>query len=73
MSENFDFNIDNYSTDNLISFFRLNNNYDFEDLDKTHKKIRDNYKEIKSTHLEKLGSKILKNEEKFRKLKEKKN
>ena len=29
MSENFDFNIDNYSTDNLISFFRLNNNYDF--------------------------------------------
>ena len=45
---------------------------DFEDLDKTHKKIRDNYKEIKSTNLEKLGSKILKNEEKFRKLKEKK-
>ena len=45
---------------------------DFEDLDKTHKKISDNYKEIKSTHLEKLGSKILKNEEKFRKLKEKK-
>jgi len=45
---------------------------DFENLDKTHKKIRDNYKEIKSTHLEKLGSKILKNEEKFRKLKDKK-
>jgi hypothetical protein len=45
---------------------------DFEDLDKTHKKIRDNYKKIKSIHLEKLGSKILKNEEKFRKLKEKK-
>ena len=34
MSENFDFNIDNYSTDNLISFFKLHNNYDFEDLDK---------------------------------------
>ena len=34
MSENFDFNIDNYSTDNLISFFRLHNNYDFKDLDK---------------------------------------
>ena len=32
---------------------------DFENLDKTHKKIRDNYKEIKSTHLEKLGSKIV--------------
>lgn len=43
-----------------------------EDLDGTHKKIRDNYKEIKSTHLERLGSKMLKNEEKFRKLKEKK-
>ena len=43
-----------------------------EDLNKTHKKIKDNYKKIKSTHLEKLGSKILKNEEKFRKLKDKK-
>jgi AraC-like DNA-binding protein len=39
MSENFDFNIDNYSTDNLISFFKLNNNYDFEDLDKRAKKM----------------------------------
>jgi hypothetical protein len=39
MSENFDFNIDNYSTDNLISFFRLNNNYDFEDLDKKSKEM----------------------------------
>ena len=45
---------------------------DFEDLEQTQQKIRDNYKEIKSTHLEKLGSKILKNEEKFRKLKDKK-
>ena len=45
---------------------------DLEVFAKTHKKIRDNYKEIKSTHLEKLGSKILKNEEKFRKLKDKK-
>jgi hypothetical protein len=44
----------------------------FEDLNEKHKKIKDNYKEIKSLHLEKLGSKILKNEEKFRKLKEKK-
>jgi hypothetical protein len=43
-----------------------------EDLNDKHKKIRDNYKEIKSTHLEKLGSKILKNEEKFHKLKDKK-
>ena len=45
---------------------------EFEDLNDKHKKIRDNYKEIKSIHLEKLGSKILKNEEKFRKLKDKK-
>jgi hypothetical protein len=45
---------------------------EFEGLSDKHKKIRDNYKEIKSTHLEKLGSKILKNEEKFRKLKDKK-
>jgi hypothetical protein len=39
MSENFDFNIDNYSTDNLISFFRLHNNYDFKDLDKRAKEM----------------------------------
>ena len=39
MSENFDFNIDNYSTDNLISFFRLHNNYDFKDLDKRVKEM----------------------------------
>ena len=39
MSENFDFNIDNYSTDNLISFFRLHNNYDFKDLDKKAKEM----------------------------------
>ena len=39
MSEKFDFNIDNYSTDNLISFFRLHNNYDFEDLDKKAKEM----------------------------------
>ena len=39
MSENFDFNIDNYSTDNLISFFRLNNNYDFEYLYKKSKEM----------------------------------
>ena len=45
---------------------------ELEDLNDKHKKIRDNYKEIKSIHLEKLGSKILKNEEKFRKLKDKK-
>lgn len=45
---------------------------DFEELNEKHKRIKDNYKEIKSIHLEKLGSKILKNEEKFRKLKEKK-
>jgi hypothetical protein len=39
MSENFDFNIDNYSTDNLISFFRLHNNYSLQDLDKTAKEM----------------------------------
>ena len=39
MSENFDFNIDNYSTDNLISFFKLHNNYSFEDLDKKSKEM----------------------------------
>jgi hypothetical protein len=38
MSEKTDFNIDNYSTDNLISFFRLHNNYTFEDLNK---KVKD--------------------------------
>jgi hypothetical protein len=39
MNENFDFNIDNYSTDNLISFFRLHNNYEFKDLDKKAKEM----------------------------------
>ncbi len=31
---------------------------EFEDLNDKHKKIRDNYKEIKSTHLEKLPSPV---------------
>jgi hypothetical protein len=39
MSQNFDFNIDNYSTDNLISFFKLHNNYSVEDLDKKAKQM----------------------------------
>ena len=39
MSENFDFNIDNYSTDNIISFFKLHNNYSVEDLDKRAKQM----------------------------------
>jgi predicted choloylglycine hydrolase len=37
-----------------------------------HKKIIEDYDNIKSNHLEKLGNKMLKNEEMFRKLKEKK-
>lgn len=37
-----------------------------------HKKIKENYDKTKSSHLEKLGTVMLKNEEKFRKLKEKK-
>lgn len=45
---------------------------EFDGLNEKHKKIRDNYKETKLTHLEKLGSKMLRNEERFRKLKEKK-
>lgn len=45
---------------------------DIEGLSDKHKKIRDNYKEVKSSHLEKLGSKMLRNDEKFKKLKEKK-
>ena len=34
MSNQFDFNIDNYSTEDLISFFKLNNNYTIDDLHK---------------------------------------
>jgi hypothetical protein len=45
---------------------------DIEGLSDKHKKIRDNYKEVKSSHLEKLGSKMLRNDEKFKKLKDKK-
>ena len=45
---------------------------DIEGLSDKHKKIRDNYKEVKSSHLEKLGSKMLSNDEKFKKLKDKK-
>uniref|UniRef100_A0A6C0IGU2 Uncharacterized protein n=1 Tax=viral metagenome TaxID=1070528 RepID=A0A6C0IGU2_9ZZZZ len=39
MSESFDFNIDNYSTQDLISVFKLNNNYELTDLDKKAKEI----------------------------------
>ena len=42
------------------------------ELKSKHKKILDNYDNTKSNHLERLGSKMLKNEEMFRKLKEKK-
>jgi hypothetical protein len=35
-------------------------------------KIKENYEKMKSSHLEKLGTLILKNEEKFQKLKNKK-
>ena len=45
---------------------------DIEGLSDKHKKIRNNYKEVKSSHLEKLGSKMLRNDEKFKKLKDKK-
>jgi len=37
-----------------------------------HNKIINSYPKIKSSHLEKLATKMLKNDEKFRKLKEKK-
>jgi hypothetical protein len=32
MSNHFDFNIDNYSTDDLVSFFKLDNNYTIDEL-----------------------------------------
>jgi hypothetical protein len=41
-------------------------------LDDKHKKIKEDYGKIKSSHLERLGTTMLKNEEKFRKLKDKK-
>jgi hypothetical protein len=41
-------------------------------LEDKHKYITNNYKAIKTKYLERLGTKMLKNEEKFRKLKEKK-
>jgi hypothetical protein len=41
-------------------------------LDDKHKKIKEDYNKIKSSHLERLGTVMLKNEEKFRKLKDKK-
>jgi hypothetical protein len=41
-------------------------------LEDKHKYITNNYKAIKTKYLERLGTKMLKNEEKFNKLKEKK-
>jgi hypothetical protein len=41
-------------------------------LEEKHKNLINNYKDIKSKHLEKLGTRMLKNEEKFHRLKEKK-
>jgi len=51
-----------------------NNKFDLQinNLSEKHGKLINSYSEIKSSHLEKLGSKMLRNEEKFRKLKEKK-
>jgi hypothetical protein len=43
-----------------------------KNLNEKHNKIINSYPEVKSLHLERLATKILKNNEKFCKLKEKK-
>jgi hypothetical protein len=47
MSNHFDFNIDNYSTEDLVGFFKLHNNYTIEEL----------YKKERNMTLEIIGSK----------------
>jgi hypothetical protein len=47
MSNHFDFNIDNYSTDDLVSFFKLDNNYTIDEL----------YKRERTMTLDIIGSK----------------
>lgn len=47
MSNHFDFNIDNYSTDDLVSFFKLDNNYTIDEL----------YKKERAMTMDIIGSK----------------